>query len=49
MTVKPAERIESSITLHISTLTFLGRIFGRVVSRVSAEEEILISDMRKVA
>src|SRR5436190_14634288 len=37
MTDRPAEPIESSITLHISTLTFLGRIFGRVVSRVRLE------------
>ena len=31
MTDSASEPLESSITLHIATLTFLGRIFGRVV------------------
>jgi 1-acyl-sn-glycerol-3-phosphate acyltransferase len=37
MTDQASEPLESSITLHIATLTFLGRIFGRVVSRVRLE------------
>jgi 1-acyl-sn-glycerol-3-phosphate acyltransferase len=37
MTDSASEPLESSITLHIATLTFLGRIFGRVVSRVRLE------------